>query len=130
MHLIIDGYGGDAQLLADGAVLEKHLDEFPGQIGMTKIAPPAVYRYVGPKPQDWGYSGYVVIAESHISVHTFPARNCLWADVFSCKDFDAEGAIEAIKNAFHLQSVETQILARGFDTMEAGAERVEEQVGA
>ncbi len=130
MHLIIDGYGGDSQLLAEGAVLEKLLDEFPAQIGMTKIAPPAVYRYVGSKPQDWGYSGYVVIAESHISFHTFPARNCLWADVFSCKDFDADKAIRLIKQAFALQDVQAQVLPRGFEFMEAEAEPAEERISA
>jgi S-adenosylmethionine decarboxylase len=128
MHLIIDGYGGDPQFLADGAVLEKFLDEYPGQIGMSKIAPPTVYRYEGPKPQDWGYSGYVLIAESHISIHTFPARNCLWADVFSCKGFDADAAIEAIREAFGLQEVQVQTLQRGLEELEAT--QAEEPVGA
>jgi S-adenosylmethionine decarboxylase len=129
MHLIIDGYGGDPQLLADGSVLERFLDEYPAQIGMTKIAPPAVYRYVGAKPQDWGYSGYVLIAESHISIHTFPARNCLWADVFSCKDFDADSAIEVIKEAFQLNDVQVQLLPRGLDYSEEET-ATQEPVGA
>ena len=117
MHVIIDGYGGDPQRLADELVLRVLLDEYPGQMGMTKIAPAAVHRYVGAKPEDWGLSGFVVIAESHISVHTFPARGCLWADVFSCKGFDAARAVDGIKEAFHLREVRVQVLPRGLEEL-------------
>lgn len=122
MHVIIDGYGGDPQRLADEAVLQALLDEYPAQLNMTKIAPPAVYRYVGAKPEDWGLSGFVLIAESHISVHTFPARRCLWADIFSCKEFDAARAVDGIKEAFRLREVQVQVLPRGLAQVEAAAQ--------
>ncbi|MFQ5879193.1 MAG: S-adenosylmethionine decarboxylase [Dehalococcoidia bacterium] len=115
MHVIIDGYGGDPQRLADAAVLKALLDEYPAQMGMTKIAPPAVYRYVGAKPQDWGLSGFVLIAESHISVHTFPARGCLWADIFSCKDFDADAAVWNMATVFQLRAVFAGKIHRGLE---------------
>lgn len=117
MHVIIDGYGGDPLRLADEAVLHALLDQYPAQLNMTVIAPPAVYRYVGAKPQDWGISGYVLIAESHISIHTFPSRCCVWADVFSCKDFDADRAIAGIKEAFQLGEVQVQVLPRGLEEL-------------
>ena len=113
MHVLIDGYGGDAALMADCHRLERLLDDYPAQIGMTKIAPAVVYRYEGANPQDWGLSGFVVIAESHISVHTFPSRCILWADIFSCKDFDATAAILTFSQAFGLKGSTYQILPRG-----------------
>ena len=67
MHVTIDGYGGDPQKLADENLVRAFLDLCPSAIGMTKIAPPYVCRYVGAKPEDWGVSGFVLIAESHIS---------------------------------------------------------------
>ena len=121
MHVIIDGYRGDPQLLANEELVKQLLEDYPNHLSMNKIAPPAVYRYAGPKPQDWGVSGYVLIAESHISFHTFPARECIWADIFSCKDFDAEKAVEFLKSAFQLGEVDVQVLPRGLDDWRAGS---------
>ena len=87
MHLAVDGYGADAEKLKDEGLVSRFLDHYPSTIGMTKIIPPQVYTYHGNTPEDWGISGFVLIAESHISVHTFPDRQHVNIDIFSCKDF-------------------------------------------
>ncbi|HWO94567.1 MAG TPA: S-adenosylmethionine decarboxylase [Dehalococcoidia bacterium] len=113
MHVTIDGFGGDRVRLADDALVRELLDRYPAEIGMTKIAPPHVVRYVGSKPEDWGVSGFVLIAESHISVHTFPERGYIWVDIFSCKNFDASLAIESVRKEFGLERWHTNVLDRG-----------------
>ena len=115
MHLILDGYGGDPQKLQDLEHIYQLLDSYPTRIGMTKIMPPYVFRYHGSKPQDWGVSGFVLIAESHISIHTFPERSYLNVDIFSCKSFDAERALENLRKEFKLSRVETRLLHRGLE---------------
>ena len=115
MHVIIDGYGGDPDQLADENVVRVILDQVPEMMGMTKITQPFVLRYTGSKPEDWGVSGYVMIAESHISMHTFPERRLVWADVFSCKDFDAQPVLDEIKKRFSLRSMETQSIPRNLE---------------
>lgn len=115
MHVIVDGYGGDPQQLSDESVVRALLDQYPQQMGMTKIAPPTVVRYQGPKAEDWGVSGFVMIAESHISVHTFPERCLVWADIFSCKGFDAAPLVDDLKARFRLRQVEVRILERGLE---------------
>lgn len=115
MHLIIDGYGADPCLLQDEGFIYQLLDRYPAQIGMTKIAPPVVYRYVGTKPEDWGISGFVLIAESHIALHTFVERGLINIDVFSCKAFDAEVVIAELKQSFGLSQVNSFILKRGLE---------------
>jgi len=115
MHLTIDGYGGDRELLSNETLLSSLLDVFPGEIQMTKIAPPYVLRYVGEKPEDWGISGFVLIAESHIAIHTFPDRGYAWCDIFSCKAFEAEGAVDRIKEVFGLQEATVVKLERGLE---------------
>ncbi len=112
MHVIIDGYGGDPDQLADENVVRVMLDEIPGLMGMTKITQPNVLRYTGSKPEDWGVSGVVMIAESHIALHTFPERRLVWADVFSCKDFDGSIVVDEIKRRFSLRQLEVQNLPR------------------
>jgi S-adenosylmethionine decarboxylase len=115
MHVTIDGYGGDPQVLANEEVVRALLDRYPDEIGMTKIAPPHVQRYEGKKPDDWGISGFVLIAESHISIHTFPKRRFVWVDIFSCKSFDAERAVTEMQRQFALMDVHTRLLERGLE---------------
>lgn len=124
MHLTIDGFGGDPERLASEELVRELLDRYPARIGMTKIAPPHVQRYVGVKPQDWGISGFVLIAESHISVHTFPEHRYLWVDIFSCKGFDATAAVEDIRDHFRLAGLRTRVLERGLEYPHAVAEAV------
>jgi S-adenosylmethionine decarboxylase len=115
MHLTIDGFGGNPELLASQELVHELLDRYPTQIGMTKIAPPHVQRYVGEKPDDWGVSGFVLIAESHIALHTFPDRGYIWADIFSCKGFDTERAQRIVVDAFELSEVQRRVLERGLE---------------
>ncbi len=115
MHLVIDGYGAEQALLESAEAIYQFLDEYPDAIGMTKITPPHVYTYAGQNPQDVGVSGFVIIAESHISIHTFPKRQYVNIDVFSCKDFDTERALEELKGKFGLQSVRSWTLDRGIE---------------
>ena len=115
MHLVIDGYGGDSDSLANEELIYQFLGDCPDRIGMTKISPPHVYTYRGKKPGDWGLSGFVLIAESHITVHTFPERGYLNVDVFSCKRFDAPAALSAVKRMFGLSEVDSCVLDRGLE---------------
>jgi S-adenosylmethionine decarboxylase len=47
-----------------------------------------------------GISGVAVLAESHISVHTWPERGYAAFDVFMCGDARPEKAVDAIRAAF------------------------------
>ena len=115
MHLIVDGYGATPEKLQDTDLVYRFLDEYPQAIGMTKIVPPQVYTYHGKTPEDWGVSGFVIIAESHISIHTFPDRQYINIDIFSCKDFDATSSLSIVKRTFSLPEVKVWTLERGID---------------
>jgi S-adenosylmethionine decarboxylase len=115
MHLTIDGYGGNRDLLSSESLVRSFLDTYPTEINMTKISEPYVLEYTGEKPEDWGVTGFVIIAESHISVHTFPDRGYVWVDVFSCKEFEADGAVDRIVETFSLTHVTTRIHDRGLE---------------
>jgi len=115
MHLIVDGYGAALERLTDADFLYRFLDDYPDSIGMTKITQPQVFTYKGATPQDWGLSGFVLIAESHISVHTFPDRGYLNIDVFSCKEFDPEAALAYLREHFGVEKVRSWVLDRGLE---------------
>jgi S-adenosylmethionine decarboxylase len=118
MHLIIDGYSGNQKLLREEDFLRKWLESYPARIGMTRISPPYVLRYVGPVLEDWGISGFVFIAESHIGIHTFVEQNYINIDVFSCKDFDTDRAIEDFREGFQLIRLRTCLINREWLTAE------------
>ncbi|MDE2860431.1 MAG: S-adenosylmethionine decarboxylase [Chloroflexota bacterium] len=115
MHLLIDGFGGDLEMMKDEAAVCRFLDNLPDSIGMNKIISPVVTTYNGPVPEDWGVSGFVMIAESHISIHTFPERAYVNIDVFSCKDFDYREALDRIMETFSLEQVKHWVIGRGLD---------------
>jgi S-adenosylmethionine decarboxylase len=112
-HLTLDGYRCEQSKLENIEHVYSLLDEIPTEIGMTKIMPPYVFRYSGTKPEDWGVSGFVLIAESHIAIHTYPEKRYLSLDIFSCKDFDIERAIAIVEERFGIEEIEHQVLSRG-----------------
>ncbi|MFA5079443.1 MAG: S-adenosylmethionine decarboxylase [Dehalococcoidia bacterium] len=115
MHLIIDGFGKNKTIPQDEGFIHDLLNAYPGKIGMTKISDPIVFRYSGAKPEDWGVSGLVFIAESHISLHTFVERAFINIDVFSCKDFDAERIIRDMRDKFELTRMRSCLVRREWE---------------
>ncbi len=57
----------------------------------------------------------MIIAESHIAVHTFPEHGQVWVDIFSCKGFDETPAIDLIVDAFELRNTRIHKLERGLE---------------
>jgi S-adenosylmethionine decarboxylase len=112
-HLVLEAYGCPQEKLADLGLVSQTLDAYPEQLDMTKIMPPYVFRYSGAVPDDWGVSGVVLIAESHISIHTFPDKGFVTLDIFSCRDFDVQAAIDYFCSIFEPESYEKQLLMRG-----------------
>jgi S-adenosylmethionine decarboxylase len=132
MHLIIDGYGGDVSKMWDQELVRKFLIDYPTSLGMTRITEPKVLEYIGPKADDVGVSGFVIIAESHISIHTFPLRNYVNIDIFSCKSFDNYMALHDVKQMFSLSEVKTWLLDRGLEwtDLREGLTETEHQRGS
>ena len=60
-----------------------------------------------------GISGVAVLAESHISVHTWPERDFAALDVFMCGDARPEMAIPVLRRAFSPGRMEITDLMRG-----------------
>jgi S-adenosylmethionine decarboxylase len=115
VHLTLDGYGGSLQLLADGKHVQRCLSELPERLGMHKLIEPSVMELGQLSPKDpGGVSGFVMIAESHISIHTFPLRGFISADVYTCQNsLDTERICQYFADAFELQDLEINVVKRG-----------------
>lgn len=115
-HLTLDLSGCAREKLTSLKLVYDILDELPSTMGMTKLIPPFCMEYKeGKVPEDWGVTGFVVIAESHISIHTFPEKNYVFIDMFSCKTFDVERAMKYLREIFKPQKATINLVHRGLD---------------
>ena len=61
-----------------------------------------------------GASGVVLIAESHLAIHTWPERGFAAADLFTCGDaLDVEGAVSALEERLRPGRIERRRVERG-----------------
>ena len=101
-HIIVDMRRCPRKILDDVNVIEKSL------LGAASYANATVIDYSFRKFHPQGVSGIVIIAESHISIHTWPEYGYAAVDVFTCGSADASRAVEYIVKA--LKSKEHYIL--------------------
>lgn len=112
-HLMMDCRQCDLARISDVAFVFDVLDKLPEHIGMTKITQPYVFPYSGLVPEDKGITGIVVIAESHLSFHSFSDKDYFFFDLFSCKPFDVDAAKQFILDAFRVRDAEVHYVERG-----------------
>src|SRR3989344_2468056 len=114
-HLTIDGYGGDPKRLNSDEVVLSALTELCDALRMRPLMKPTIVSAPDNHIKDpGGWSGFVVIAESHISIHTFPRRRFLSADVYTCQNgIDHTAVVSFFREKIRLEDVETHFLKRG-----------------
>ena len=116
LHLMLDLYNCSQKALNDKHLVKKILNELPDKLGMHKMIEPVVmWADANDKKDPGGYSGFVMIQESHISIHTFIGRGFVTIDAYSCKEFDTDAAIDYFKKAFGTNEAEIHVVDRGTD---------------
>jgi len=104
-HLIIDLY--DAERLDDLPYVEETLRACVDEAGATLL-----HIHLHPF-EPMGVSGVAVLAESHISVHTWPEAGYAAFDVFMCGDAMPEKCVEVLRRAFNPGKTAVSELLRG-----------------
>jgi S-adenosylmethionine decarboxylase len=97
------------------ATVVQALTELVDALGMTLLGGPEIYRaQANDKKDPGGWTGMVVLQESHISIHTFPARGFLSADVYTCKNgLEVETIKRFFRDRFKIVDEEVNFLKRG-----------------
>lgn len=115
MHLTLDGYGCALQPLASMETVFAALRDLPDLLGMHPITTPYVVHCEGNDKKDpGGFSGFVMIAESHVSVHTFPKKRFVSIDVYTCQGSLNVALVKAFfGKTFGITEFETHIVQRG-----------------
>ena len=105
-HLLLDLYG--ATKLDNLQHMEQAMRDIVKVCGATLL-----HIHLHHFTPNGGISGVAVLAESHISVHTWPERDYAAFDVFMCGDAQPENSVPVLKRAFFPQRIEVCEELRG-----------------
>jgi len=105
-HLLVDLWDGEN--LSDANVIDAALRRGAEEAGATLL-----HIHLHEFTENGGVSGVAVLAESHISIHTWPEWNYAAVDVFMCGETDPMRAAEVLREAFHPARMEIADHYRG-----------------
>ncbi len=108
-HLIVDFWGGKG--LDDCAFIESAMREAALSAGATLL-----HIHLHTFNQGGGVTGVALLAESHISVHTWPERNFAAFDIFMCGQAKPEMAVKVLEEAFKPERITLNTLKRGSES--------------
>ena len=87
----------------------------------TKASHATIVSHTFHKFSPYGVSGVVVIAESHVAIHTWPEYNYAAVDIFTCGEtIDPWIIQETLKNFFQSENVSSMELKRGMFKVPSG----------
>ena len=115
VHIIADLYGVDSEIISEASRLYPIMEGAVKYGGLTKIS--SDYYQFKPK----GASGIVLLAESHLSFHTWPEHGLVTLDIYTCGDpGTADAALEFVTNELKPTDVDCKRITRG--------ERLDEEI--
>ena len=106
-HALLDCYGCDAALLGDAEGLEDLLREAAQAAGATILA--AHFHHFGAGA---GVTGVLLLAESHLSIHTWPEHHFAALDIYLCSG-DITRARRIIEAALRPAHSDWRVFPRG-----------------
>ena len=106
-HVLADFWGCQFEKLNDAQFLMNSLRQAAQNAQMTILGERS-HKF---EPQ--GFTGLLLLSESHISIHTYPERGYAAIDVFTCGGGMTENAIEFLRKALQPAIVKEMIVQRG-----------------
>jgi len=113
-HLLVEVIVKDSAPLTKISHLRKFFAEIVKQLHFTVIAKPFFYKFPSKDGyHEGGITGFCIVGESHIAIHTWPEANYFAFDIFSCRNFDEKVSLRIIKNHFLTKHIYSEIIERG-----------------
>lgn len=82
LHIMVDAYGCRSERQNDLMSIYSIINSVTTELSVKAIMPPAlVPYYYGDVKEDDGISAYVILKGGHFTIHTFPERECYFADL-------------------------------------------------
>jgi S-adenosylmethionine decarboxylase len=116
-HLLLDLYGVAPALLRDAAALETALRDAADVLGAT-ILHAHLHRFDSlrtglPAGEQGGVTGVLLLAESHLSIHTWPEHGFAAVDAFMCGTGTTHAARAVFEQALAPERIEVRVMQRG-----------------
>ncbi len=108
LHLLADFHGVDAARLQDGESLDAMLRKAALGAGAHIL-----FSHLHAFGEGAGVTGVVLLAESHISIHTWPEYGFAAVDIFMCGSAQPQLALSIIEAALQARSFELRTIERG-----------------
>jgi S-adenosylmethionine decarboxylase proenzyme len=116
-QILVEYYDCDADIINDVAQIENIL------LSATRAAKASIISHNFHKFSPHGVSGTIVIAESHVAIHTWPEYNYAAVDIFTCGEtIDPWTIQEYIKDSFMSKNVSSIEMKRGLFKVAPGEE--------
>ena len=112
-HLLADLYGVTGEILTQVAAIEALLRQSALAAGAT-----IVHGHFHSFGRGKGVTGVLLLAESHISIHTWPEAGFVAADIFMCGSAAPQRALAVIQAALQPSSTDIKNIARGNATQD------------
>lgn len=94
-HFMLDCYGANQNQLNDIRHINDLLNQLVYALKLNPVCPPQLIPYYyGKVKEDIGISAFILLEGGHITMHTFPVRECYFVDILSDGDFDETAAKE------------------------------------
>ena len=107
-HILAEFFDCDPEILNDTQRIENYMKRAALECGATIVS--STFHTFNPH----GVSGVVVIAESHLAIHTWPEYRYAAIDVFTCGEtVDPVIATEVLKEYLKAQKISTVQINRG-----------------
>lgn len=107
-HILVEFYGCNPEKLKNTKVLQKEFENAADMSGATVVD--STFHTFSP----YGVSGVVVIAESHLTIHTWPEYGYAAVDLFTCGDtVEPWTAFSHLKSVLESQNTSTIEMKRG-----------------
>ncbi len=106
LHLLVDFWG--ASHVQDQALIERAMREAAEACGATVLSV-ALHAF----GDDAGITGVAILAESHISIHTWPELDYIALDIFMCGSCDPHKAVSVLQRYFQPGEIRVSEHARG-----------------
>ena len=108
----IDLFNCEPKTLRSRKKIEMYIIKLCNLIEMKRFGEPIIVRF-GANPDVYGFSAVQLIETSCISGHFSEENNSIYIDIFSCKWYDQEKAVEFTKEFFGAENVKFNIVLRG-----------------
>src|SRR5271155_1324766 len=111
---IVEARGCRAEALCDLALLQEVFARIITDLNLRSVGDPQWHQF----PAPGGITGLTLLAESHLTIHTFPEHNSLCLNLFCCKPRDEWDFARNLRTMFAAEDVEVRRIERIYNSEE------------